>query len=407
MQQIKKTYIWERNGIWQFEYHMFLDNKTVKKVASTGVKTSEKDHTYMVTKYSPAKALELMSADFSKPQKEKPKEQDYSLGFWTSKFIRLQSVLDTADRTETRAKAAVEYFGKNADIREIAKSNVKEYLLHIAQKDGKNGNKLNRETVKSYLNQLSGILQTAIDDGVLIASNPAKSIDKVPGHKSNSEDAIRPFSVSEVKTILEAASGDLKNYLGIAFHTGMSPEEIIALMPQDLNFEKKTIKIQRVITHKELKQGTKTIYRTRTIRMFESAVPYLQAQMSIAKSRRSMFLFCKEDGARLDDISDLRGQKKNNTKWYGLLRKCEIEHRDLKNTRHTFAVESLKSGKFTPQQLAKILGHADLRMIINHYAKYIEQNAGIDVDAGIDVYENKKEGFSNTLSNISKKVGVL
>lgn len=135
--QIIKTYIWERNGIWQFEYHVFLDNKNVKKVVSTGVKTSEKDHAYMVSKYAPAKALELMSADFSKPQKEKPKEQDYSLGFWTSKFIRLQSTLDTSDRTKTRAKAAVEYFGNDFDIRHITKSGVKEYLLHIAQKDGK------------------------------------------------------------------------------------------------------------------------------------------------------------------------------------------------------------------------------------------------------------------------------
>lgn len=381
---------------------MFIDNKTVKKVMSTGVKTSEQDHAYMITKYALAKTLELLGGQYQK-REERPKERNCSLGFYCSKFIKLQSALDTADRTETRAKAAVEYFGADFDIREIAKTAAKEYLFWLSQRDGKNGQKLNRETIKSYLNQLSGILQLAVDDGVLLKVNPAQNINKIPGVKTSKNESVRPFLPVEVEKILINSVGDLRNYLGIAFNTGMSPEEIIAPMPSDLDFEAKTIRIQRVITHGELKQGTKTIYRTRTIRMFDAAVPFLENQLEIAKSRRSMFLFSKESGERLDDIGDLRGQKKNNTKWYGLLRACNIEHRDLKNTRHTFAVEALKSGKFTPQQLAKILGHADLRMIIEHYAKYIEQNAGADVDAGIDIYQSKKEEFSN----IDKKVGIL
>ena len=74
----------------------------------------------------------------------------------------------------------------------------------------------------------------------------------------------------------------------------MSPEEIIALMPQDLDFDKKLIKIRRAITNGILSQDTKTVFRTRTIPLFGSALHYLLNQMEHAKSKRSLFLFCKE-----------------------------------------------------------------------------------------------------------------
>ena len=117
-----------------------------------------------------------------------------------------------------------------------------------------------------------------------------------------------------------------------------------------------------------------------------------------------MFLFSKESGERLDDITDLRGQKKNNTKWYGLLNDCDIEYRPLKNCRHTFAVQAIMSKKFTLQEIANILGHATLRMLIQHYAKWIE-GAAADVDANISIYESKKKNASNTSFQHSKKIG--
>lgn len=101
-----------------------------------------------------------------------------------------------------------------------------------------------------------------------------------------------------------------------------------------------------------------------------------------------MFLFSDENGRRLRDIGDLRGQKGRNTKWYGLLKECSIEDRLLKNCRHTFAVQAIKSGSFTLQQIADILGHANLRMLIFHYANYIDGNAR-NVNPSINVYQNE------------------
>jgi len=79
------------------------------------------------------------------------------------------------------------------------------------------------------------------------------------------------------------------------------------------------------------------------------------------------------------------------------LRECDIEYRDLKNTRHTFAVEALKSGRFTPQEIADILGHANLRMLIQHYAKWIKGSAA-QVDPTINIYSKAGDECANDLS---------
>ena len=96
----------------------------------------------------------------------------------------------------------------------------------------------------------------------------------------------------------------------------------------------------------------------------------------------------------LKDIQNIRGDReiikdgkkiKNTTKWYKLPEDTGIEYRDLKNCRDTFAVSAIESKKFTMQQVAGLLGHADLQMIINHYAKYIEKKV-IKADRKINLF---------------------
>jgi integrase len=385
--------------MWYIDYREVFDNGTYKKrQVSTKIKTSEKTHKYMVEKYLPAKWAQMKEGLLQKSVNQK------TFGFFHSEYLAQKSALISFDKTKKRAGTALEYFGKDRDIRTIKKFDIKKYMLSLEQK-GYAG-----DTLRSYFNMLSGILQLAADAD-LITTNPCRDL-KLKFDMTPDEEATRPFNQDEVAMLLKSANGELRNYLGIAFNTGMSPEEIIALMPQDIDFVAKTIHICRVITKGELRQAAdkktlKTRYRHRIIPLFAGALPYIEAQMQYAKSKKSLFLFCKPDGQRYGDIQELRGQKKNNTKWYGLLRKCGIEYRDLKNTRHTFAVEALKSGKFTPQEIANVLGHANLRMLIQHYAKWIKGSA-VQVDPTIDIYskaEDNKNDLSYSLSYSGKNRG--
>jgi len=100
----------------------------------------------------------------------------------------------------------------------------------------------------------------------------------------------------------------------------------------------------------------------------------------------------------LRDIENIRGSKqstkKKDTKWHKLLKDLEIKPRNLKNTRHTFAVSALESNAFTNQAIANILGHGSLAMLHNHYAKWIKGKA-LSADRNIDI-------FGDTFGDTSK-----
>jgi len=76
---------------------------------------------------------------------------------------------------------------------------------------------------------------------------------------------------------------------------------------------------------------------------------------------------------------------KYDTKWYKLLNDLNIEYRDIKNCRHTFAVNAIESKAFTLQEIASLLGHGSLKMLIEHYAKWIKDKA-LQADKKVNLY---------------------
>jgi integrase len=243
---------------------------------------------------------------------------------------------------------------------------------------------------------IRGIFEIAFEDEA-IEFNWTKGLN-VSARDIKDLQAIKPFSKEEVKILLEESKSSIYGehlhlYLGVNFNEGMSPSEIIGLKVEDIDFESKTINIQRNITKNKIK-GTKNIYRTRKIPIFETAIPYLSKLIQIAKTKNSPWLFSDENGLNLKDIENVRGSdliiknniiKKNRSRWYLLLNNCELEYRAIKNCRHTFAVGAIESKCFTLQEIASILGHNSLQMLINHYAKWIG-NKGVSVDRSINIY---------------------
>ncbi len=57
---------------------------------------------------------------------------------------------------------------------------------------------------------------------------------------------------------------------------------------------------------------------------------------------------------------------------------------DLRNTRHTFAVRAIESGKFSLRDIQKILGHSSLEPIYQNYAKWIDDDIA-HIDRNIDL----------------------
>lgn len=233
--------------------------------------------------------------------------------------------------------------------------------------------KVCKSTLKEWRSDVRGIFQCAVDDRA-ITKNPMQNeniMDNVTASPSKRTEADRkPFTKEEVLHLLDKATGDLRNYLGIGFSCGLRPEELIALQIDDFDSVKKLIVIERAISKGALKK-TKTEDSNRTVPVFDSGIPFVQAQIEIAKQKGTIWLFSNEDGARLDDIEDLRGKKYKNGDWTALLKEAHLPYRQIMNVRHTWAILALKSKQFTPQEIANILGHTTLRMLWQNYARHL------------------------------------
>lgn len=383
---------------WYVRYQMFFENESVQTFEeSTKVLKTEKSLKYMQTKY--------LAAWMARKQNELSlrKHKSALFSYYASIFLVDSETLHDYKNTKYRLERVLLDFG-NSDIRKISKLDIKQWLNALIDK--RSGESLSKNSRSKYLGIFHQVFERALDDGV-ISQNFTFDINSLMGARRDLS-AVEPFEKNEVNLLLQNSKsliyGEyLYYYLGISFNQGMSPAEILGLQYGDINLNKQTITISRNITKGKIKE-TKTVYRNRTIPLFDSSIPYFVNLLKMAKEKRSLWLFSKKEGGPLTDIKDIRGTRaivKNNikikadTKWYKLLKDCELKYRDIKNCRHTFAVNAIESKAFTLQEIAGLLGHASLKMLIDHYARWIGSKA-LESDKSVNIY-------SDTSSDTTKK----
>lgn len=156
------------------------------------------------------------------------------------------------------------------------------------------------------------------------------------------------------------------------FHTGMRPEETIALRWSDLDMGRKVVRVQRVRTFRgSERDGTKT-NQVRDVDLTPGALEALQIMRPIT----SMLRRDDESGEAPDIFQhpvtkrpwhDERSQR--DTYWRPTLKRCGIRWRSAYSTRHTFATIALMAG-IVPAYIAGQLGHS-VQMLLERYARWI------------------------------------
>lgn len=263
-------------------------------------------------------------------------------------YYKIMIKLKTADCKESTIQRydcawrnQVSYF-KNRYIDEITRSEIKQWVNSLSS--------LSPKSVRTALSILSLIYDEAVDDET-VDKNLCKDLKlpKLQPYEPN------PFSNKEINLLLENSDGWFKNLLAILFQTGMRIGEALALNWAD-------IKQDYIIVSKSIREGVITDTKTRQIRqvpIFNELRPFLKDQKF--NSGLGVRVFPNTSGAIC-----LRD------KWLSLLKICEMEHRILYQTRHTFAINALDSGMFKVSQIAKIMGHNSTQMLFQKYAKFIK-----------------------------------
>jgi len=391
---------------WYVRYQVIFNTDKVKLVeVSTKVGRKEKSLDYMQEVYLPAwierKKEELLTA----------RSHSTKFEYYAKMFLEDYRVNRDYYNMEKRVTRILEQFG-GEDIASIKKLQLKRWINNLVHRQ--TGKALSKATRKKYKSAIKAVFDYALDDEV-IDRNFIGDI-KVTGADRNKDD-VKPFSLKEVRRLLEASKdkqyGELMHsYLGLVFNQGLSPSEAIGLQVGDIVSDSTNnrilLRIRRGIV-KGKEDATKNEYRSRDIILRDEALPFVGQLMEMAKKKRSLWLFSNADGTKLKDISDIRGIREHTnkttgkvehrrTKWYKLLYDCNIEHRHIKNCRHTFTMAMLDSGEYSHTALADMLGHSDLQMVIRHYANSIKGKA-LEIKSDGNLYSS-----SDTLSDTCQKI---
>lgn len=220
-------------------------------------------------------------------------------------------------------------------------------------------------TDKATLNScVNSILKPAFENAIIegyIKTSPF--IVSFPTLKSDYE--MNPFNLQEIKLLLDNANGPFKNFLGIAFFTGMRTGEILALEWKDIDFKENTISISKTQTM-GLQKQPKTKSSIRKIDILSQCEVFLRRQQRISGLGQNIF-HSKKINKKIYGSSSLR------YKWIKLLEKCKLEYRSIYQTRHSFASNMLSNGEDI-FWVSQSLGHKNPNVTLERYSKYLKSD---------------------------------
>lgn len=225
--------------------------------------------------------------------------------------------------------------------------------------------------IRNLLLPLRGMYNQAMDDD-LITANPFIGFTPRKIEPPKETDDIDPFDPAEVRAILDACEGQVRNLFQFAFWTGLRTSELIALRWRDVDLEGGTLTVRRAKVRKRIK-APKTKAGHRTVQLLHPALEALQAQRQHTQLAGEEIFHNPRTGQAWEGDAPIR-----KTAWQPTLRRAGVRYRYPYQTRHTFASTLLSAGE-NPVWVAAMMGHKDWAMIVRTYGRWIPS---IAPDAG-------------------------
>lgn len=232
---------------------------------------------------------------------------------------------------------------------------------------------LKRSSAKSALACLRPVIKAAIADGIIVV-NPISYIDWnkiIPKTErlASTKDKIDPLHENEIAAVLRAA-GPEKTLFMFGLFTGMRVQELPLLKWENVDWRRNQILVEQALgrgAEGEYQKLTKTD-KPRFVTLLPPALAALREQRAISELH-SEYIFLDHKTSKLYALQTVADR------WRSTLRRAKIRFRPVKQMRHTFASLMLTKGE-SEFWVADQLGHADLSMLRDHYAKWIPEQSG-------------------------------
>ena len=256
----------------------------------------------------------------------------------------------------TLSRYLIPYFGEKA-VGEITKADILAFRASLAKvKAPGKATRLSNARINKILMPLRQILNEAADR--FNFATPFEGIKPLKVLKTD----VDPFTLEEVKRIIEHVRPDFRDYFIVRFFTGMRTGEIDGLKWQYVDFDRRLILVRETWVNGR-EEYTKTDGSQRDIQMNEMVYQALKRQWKVT-GHRSKFVFCTRTGQPLSHRNvTLRV-------WYPLLKYLGIKPRRPYQTRHTAATLWLAAGE-APEWIARQLGHTSTEMLFRVYSRYV------------------------------------
>jgi integrase len=239
---------------------------------------------------------------------------------------------------------------------EIFKADVLDFRVCLAECRGRScGSKLSPRRINAIVGTLRTLMSEASER--LNFVNTTKTIKPLKERKRD----VEPFSLAEVRRVLDAVRPDYRNYYIVRFFTGMRTGEIDGLKWKYVDLENRIIRVRETVVNGD-EEYTKTEGSQRDINMSSTVHAALLAQREGTGSFE--YVFCTRNG------KPLCHRNVTQRVWYPLLRTLQLNPRRPYETRHTAATLWLAAGE-NPNWIASQLGHTSTEMLFRVYARFV------------------------------------
>ncbi len=185
---------------------------------------------------------------------------------------------------------------------------------------------------------------------------------------SESDYEVDPFDKEEIKAILNAADGQIKNLFQFAFFTGLRTSELIALEWDDIDWLQGQVHVRQAYVRRRIK-STKTKAGKRKVLLWPPALEALKLQKTYTFLEGKRVFHYPLRSVPWETPTQIRDRA-----WRYVLRRAGVRYRNPYQTRHTYASMMLSNGE-NIMWLAKQMGHVTVEMIIKTYGKWIPDNS--------------------------------
>lgn len=348
-------------GVRCREYTALSDTKANRKRMSAVAEKMQADMTlgtFDYRSYFPdskrAARFDEQSVAFAKASTRTPAFREFADTWWNENEIRWR-------RSTKRGNLAVlnrhllPTFG-DRPVGEITKAEVLSFRADIAKSAGRSGNvTLTPKTINNLMGILNMIMAEAADRYEF--QNPVRNIKRLRLQRKE----IRPFTLNEVRLILDTVRSDYKPYFTLRFFTGMRTGELHGLKWSRIDWNARQILVRETVDQGEV-EYTKTDGSQREITM--STVVYNALCTQHEMTGASEYVFVTREDTPLDTTNVTQRV------WYPLLRYLDLAPRRPYHCRHTAATLWLAAGE-NPEWIARQMGHTTTEMLFRVYSRYV------------------------------------